>query len=102
MPTIPYGVVRSFLDGEVAKSGQFVSTGGALLSYNMPLAHKDAEGNVVLDYLPLMEGGPAVSRTTNRHMGALESVLSWESVPYTIEPRPVPVVATGAAAYLRR
>ncbi len=102
MPASPTHVARAFLDGKVARAGQFVSSGGALHSYAMPLAHKAPDGSVVLDYVPLKDGGPAVSTTTNRHMHALEMVLGWESTPYTVEAQPVPKVATGAAAYIRR
>jgi hypothetical protein len=102
MSALPVEVAQAFLKGKTARAGQFISTGGAILSYAMPLAHKAPDGTVVLDYQPLSQGGDGVSVTTNRHMRALEVVLDWESIPFCVEAQPLPEVETGGNAYIRR
>lgn len=74
MAATPYHVVHSFVAGKHDRAGAFVTTGDAIYSYNMKLAHKDSKGRVVYDYKPLKHGNKAQSVTTARHMRALESV----------------------------
>ena len=63
------GVVEAFVQGKVAKASALRSTGYALMSYAMMLAHHDKEkGCVVFDY----PKGYRVSVTTSRHMRLLE------------------------------
>lgn len=76
MATIPYDVPRAFVAGNYARSGAFFTDGNAVYSYAMRLAHKDANGVIVYDYIPLAHGNTAPSATTQRHMRALESVCA--------------------------
>lgn len=81
MPLLPTRVAEAFVDGKRARQGNLVSSGDEIRSYAMRLAHKDPDGTVVLDYIPRSEGGPGNTVTTNRHMHALEVVLSQRGTP---------------------
>ena len=66
MASIQYDVAEAFRNGKVARSGSFFSTGLELYSYTIRLAHKDADGDIILDFDPANRNAP--SSTTNRHM----------------------------------
>ena len=87
MATIPYDVARAFLSGKHARAGNFVSTGDAIYSYDMRLAHWEEWGireTVVRDCTT--ERARAVSATTARHMKALDTVLGAEEHGFDYRP----------------
>ena len=70
MAAIPYETVRSFLNGKVdhaGRPGRFYSTGDALYTYGVKIAHSDPDGGIIID---LPETYRAPSQTTNNHLPA--------------------------------
>jgi hypothetical protein len=83
MARIKFEIAAAFARRQPAKdSSAFRSTGDAIYSYNMLLAHWTGEGDdarIVFDYPGRGVGGyKAPSATTNAHMIALESMISPE------------------------
>ncbi len=72
MAAIPYDVAYAFTEGRAARRGAFQSTGDALYSYALKLAHWSEDGQTIIVDTDL-EDAPSV--TTARHMNATRYVL---------------------------
>lgn len=75
MAATPYHVADAFLQGRYAKAGNFYSTGDAIYSYALKLAHWDGD-SIVIDHR--LDGSDNVSVTTARHIRAIASCLAGE------------------------
>lgn len=79
MARIKYETAQAFLRGEAHKDNSaFRSTGEAIYSYAMRLAHWH-DGRIVFDYEDRKRDAP--SATTNAHMIALEGVVGTPADP---------------------
>ena len=68
MAAVPYQVAEAFRNGRTARAGAFVSVGDALYSYALRLAHRDENGQIVID---VDVNAQQRSVTTARHVRAL-------------------------------